>query len=151
MKIHGNYSMGNPRRVSIFLEEKGLEFPSKRPGPTMGQANMFYRLFPEKLPAAIARFHNEGRRLIEVLDRQLAKGDWLAGDYSIADIANWCWIRTYRWSGIDVEGLDNLHRWSERMEARPAVQKGVRVPVYVDVTVDTEEFWEIARKAVLQR
>src|SRR6185436_19846736 len=65
-------------------------------GPMMGQANVFYRYFPEKLPAAIARYQHESRRLFEVLNGQLAEHEWLAGDYSIADIANWCWVRTHK-------------------------------------------------------
>ena len=69
-------------------------------GPMMGQANVFFRYFPEKIQPAIDRYQNEGRRLFEVLNTHLAKQDWLAKDYSIADIANWCWVRTYKWSGI---------------------------------------------------
>ncbi len=97
-------------------------------GPMMGQANVFYRYFPEKLPAAIERYQNEGRRLFEVLDKRLADNEWLAGDYSIADIANWCWVRTYKWSGINIEGLDNLRRWMDTMRARPACERGIAVP-----------------------
>jgi glutathione S-transferase len=65
-------------------------------GPMMGQANVFYRYFPEKLQSAIDRYQNECRRLFEVLDGHLAKNEWLAGNYSIADIANWCWVQTYK-------------------------------------------------------
>ncbi|MGL4541694.1 MAG: glutathione S-transferase family protein, partial [Polymorphobacter sp.] len=79
-------------------------------GPMMGQANVFFRYFPEKIPAAIARYQNEGRRLFTVLDAQLATGEYLAGDYSIADIANWCWVRTHGWSGIETTGLPHLER-----------------------------------------
>ena len=61
-------------------------------GPMMGQANVFFRYFPEKLQPAIDRYQNESRRLFEVLDTHLSKNEWLAGEYSIADIANWCWV-----------------------------------------------------------
>ncbi len=105
-----------------------LMFQMSGIGPMMGQANVFFRYFPEKIPAAIARYQGEGRRLFEVLDRQLASHEWLAGDYSIADIANWCWVRTAKWSGIDTADLDHLARWSDAIAARPAVQKGVTVP-----------------------
>lgn len=98
-------------------------------GPMMGQANVFFRYWHEKYQPAIDRYQNEGRRLFEVLDAQLAKTEYLAGDYSIADIANWCWVRTHRWSGISTDGLANLQRWMDAIEARPAAQKGVRVPV----------------------
>ncbi len=98
-------------------------------GPMMGQANVFFRYFPEKIPAAIARYQGEGRRLFTVLDGQLAKTEFLAGpDYSIADIATWCWTRTASWSGIDTDGLPHLARWSEAIAARPAAQKGITVP-----------------------
>ncbi|MGB1580939.1 MAG: glutathione binding-like protein, partial [Nevskiales bacterium] len=97
-------------------------------GPMMGQANVFYRYFPEKLQPAIERYQNEGRRLFEVLDKRLEDNEWLAGDYSIADIANWCWVRTYKWSGINIEGLDNLRRWMDSMRGRPACERGIAVP-----------------------
>ena len=101
-------------------------------GPMMGQANVFYRYFPEKIQPAIERYQKEGRRLFEVLDSQLAKHEFLAGDYSIADMANWCWVRTYEWSGIDISGLDNLVRWKNSIEARPLARKGTQVPDKID-------------------
>ena len=97
-------------------------------GPMMGQANVFARYFPEKIPAAIDRYLRESRRLFEVLDGHLASHEWLAGEYSIADIANFCWARIHEWPGVDVGGLDNLQRWLALMEARPAVQRGLAVP-----------------------
>ncbi len=97
-------------------------------GPMMGQANVFFRYLPEKIPLAIERYQNECRRLFEVLDRQLAGNEWLAGDYSIADIANWAWVRTHKWSGASVEGLEHLNRWSAALYARPACVKGIEVP-----------------------
>ncbi len=100
-------------------------------GPMMGQANVFYRYFPEKIPAAISRYQNECRRLFEVLDGQLADNEWLAGDYSIADIANWCWVRTYKWSGVEAGDLVHLKRWRDAIRERPAAQRGVEVPVAV--------------------
>lgn len=97
-------------------------------GPMMGQANVFFRYFPEKIQPAIDRYQNECRRLFEVLDGHLQHNEYLAGDFSIADIANWSWVRTYRWSGVNIEGLDALHAWMDRITARPACQKGVEVP-----------------------
>jgi glutathione S-transferase len=97
-------------------------------GPMMGQANVFHRYFPEKLPAAISRYQNESRRLFEVLDKRLAEVEWLAGDYSIADIATWPWTRTHDWAGVSIDGLANLQRWHDAMAARPACQRGIEVP-----------------------
>jgi glutathione S-transferase len=98
-------------------------------GPMMGQANVFYRYFPEKIPSAISRYQNEARRLFEVLNRRLGEAEWLGGDYSIADIANWAWVRTYDWSGTSIDGLEHLQRWHNAMDARPACQKGINVPI----------------------
>ncbi|MGI9275237.1 MAG: glutathione S-transferase family protein [Endozoicomonas sp.] len=97
-------------------------------GPMMGQANVFYRYFPEKIQPAIDRYQNEGRRLLTVLDTRLKDNEYLAGDYSIADIANWCWARIWAWSGIDIEGLGNLQRWLDQLAARPACEKGIAIP-----------------------
>jgi glutathione S-transferase/GST-like protein len=103
-------------------------------GPMMGQANVFFRYFPEKIQPAIDRYQREVRRLFEVLDRRLGQAEWLAGDYSIADIANWSWTHTHEWSGVDASGLDHLARWDAAMRARPAVQRGRAVPGRQDAT-----------------
>ncbi|MBL6952866.1 MAG: glutathione S-transferase N-terminal domain-containing protein [Alphaproteobacteria bacterium] len=97
-------------------------------GPMMGQANVFYRYFPEKIQPAIDRYQHECRRLFEVLERGLTDQEYLAGEYSIADIANWCWVRTHKWSGVEVDGLPNLQAWIDRLAERPACQKGTKVP-----------------------
>jgi GST-like protein len=97
-------------------------------GPMQGQANVFFRYFPEKLPGAISRYQNETRRLYTVLDGQLGKGRYLAGDYSIADIANYSWVRIHEWAGVSIEGLDHLKRWMDDLAGRPAVQRGLAVP-----------------------
>ena len=99
-------------------------------GPMMGQANVFYRYWPgEKIQPAIDRYQNEGRRLFEVMETRLKDNEYLADDFSIADIANWCWVRIYKWSGINIDGLDGLQRWMNTMEERPACKKGVSVPI----------------------
>ncbi len=108
--------------------EQWLMFQMSAVGPMMGQANLFYRFFPEKIPAAINRYHAEVRRLFTVIDRHLSSHEWLAGDYSIADIATWCWTRTARWSGVDPDPFRNMARWSLAIASRPAVQRGINVP-----------------------
>jgi glutathione S-transferase len=121
-------------------------------GPMMGQANVFFRYFPEKIQPAIDRYQNEGRRLFEVLDDHLAKQEWLAKDYSIADIANWCWVRTYKWSGISIEGLDHLQRWMKAMYDQPGMSAGLSVPMKVESLLDDDkkakEFAKNAEKMV---
>jgi GST-like protein len=97
-------------------------------GPMMGQVNVFLRYFPEKIPSAITRYQNESRRLFDVLNTRLSDNEWLAGDYSIADIANWAWVRTHEWSGVSIDGLEHVQRWCEIISKRPACQRGVEVP-----------------------
>ncbi|HEY8696157.1 MAG TPA: glutathione S-transferase N-terminal domain-containing protein [Rhizomicrobium sp.] len=98
-------------------------------GPMMGQANVFFRYWPEKIQPAIDRYQHESRRLFEVLNGRLGESEYLAGDYSIADIANWCWVRTHPWSGVSTDGLEHLQRWLDAIGERTAVQAGVKVPV----------------------
>ena len=97
-------------------------------GPMMGQANVFFRYFPEKIQPAIDRYQGEVKRLFRVLDGHLAKNEYLAGDYSIADIANWAWVRTHSWSGVAIDDMPDLARWRDQIRARPAVQRGIEMP-----------------------
>ena len=97
-------------------------------GPMMGQANVFFRYHPEKIPAAIDRYQHESLRLLTVLDGQLNGRDYLCDDYSIADIANWCWAITHEWSGVDISGLEKLQAWLERLSKREAVERGRNIP-----------------------
>jgi len=121
-------------------------------GPMMGQANVFSRYFPEKIQPAIDRYQNESRRLFEVLDVQLSKNEWLAGEYSIADIANWCWVRTHNWSGVSLEGLVYLEKWKNKMYDQPGMLKGTKVPVDIGGLLnddkDQKEFIKNAQKMV---
>lgn len=98
-------------------------------GPMQGQANVFYRYFPEKIPAAIQRYQNETRRLYEVLNTRLEQAEYLAGEYSVADMATYPWVALYEWAGISVEGLEHLQRWLDAVAQRPAVQKGMQTPL----------------------
>jgi len=104
-------------------------------GPMQGQANVFVRYFPERLPSVMARYQTEALRLMGVMDRHLADHAYLAGDYSIADIACWPWIAQHGWAELDISPLPHLGRWFETMAARPAVQRGAAVPV-AQVTPD---------------
>jgi len=119
----------------IPADEKGrsrvvqwLMFQMGGLGPMMGQANVFTRYFPEQIQPAIDRYRRESRRLLEVLDGHLAVHEYLAGDYSIADIANFTWARIHEWPGVDISGLDHLARWLAAIADRPAVQRGLQKP-----------------------
>jgi GST-like protein len=97
-------------------------------GPMLGQAHHFRMYAPEKIQYAIDRYSNEAKRLYGVIDRRLGESEWLGGDeYSIADIATFPWLRSWKNQGVVLEEYPNLQRWFETIEARPAVQRGVQV------------------------
>jgi glutathione S-transferase/GST-like protein len=118
-------------------------------GPMMGQANVFFRYFPEKLQPAIDRYHGEVKRLFRVLDGHLATREYLAGEYSIADIANWAWVRTHDWSGVAIDDLPHLSRWVAQLATRPACQRGIEIPPRQqkrDTEDGAQQFIEAARR-----
>jgi glutathione S-transferase len=147
---NGDFAVFESGALMIYLAEKAgkllpadvkgrslviqwLMFQMGGIGPMMGQANVFYRYAPERIPYAIDRYQREVRRLFEVLDSRLEDNEFLAGDYSLADIANWSWVRGYKWSGVTLDGLDHLTRWMNAVSERPAVKRGVDVPEPVDL------------------
>ena len=129
-----------------------LMFQMSGVGPMMGQANVFFRYWHETYQPAVDRYQNESRRLFEVMNGQLNDHEYLAGDYSIADIANWCWVRTHPWSGVSVAGLEHLQRWLAVVGERPAVQRGILVPKRTVLEVDEDPAKRIAQvQTILQR
>jgi glutathione S-transferase/GST-like protein len=120
-----------------------LMFQMSGIGPMMGQVNVFARYFPEKIQSVIDRYRRESLRLFAVLDRELAKHEYIAGDYSIADMALWPWVSGYDYSGLSIDGLTNIERWLALVGARPAVQAGRDVPIKRDRAAEIEQ----ARKA----
>ena len=120
-----------------------LMFQMSGVGPMMGQLNVFARYFPEKIQSAIERYQREVTRLFGVLDRQLATHEYIAGDYSIADIALWPWVSGHDYSGVSVAEFASVQRWLALVGARPAVQAGRDVPIRRDRAAEIE----IARKA----
>jgi GST-like protein len=96
-------------------------------GPMFGQYNHFHAYAPEKLPYAMDRYEKEVIRLHRVLEKRLAEAEYLAGDYSIADIATFPWVRNPERRGIDLADFPAVKRWHDAIAARPAVQRGVAV------------------------
>ena len=124
-------------KTGMLLPKKGaarhrvmqwLMFQASGIGPIQGQAVVFERYFPKDVPDARKRYHNETRRLYEVLDQRLIDREWLAGDFSIADISNWSWIRSHRWARVPTEGLTSLERWIRQLRSRPACERGLNIP-----------------------
>ena len=109
-----------------------LMFQMSGVGPMTGQLAHFMVYAPEKLPYAIERYKKEVLRLMGVLDKQLASQEFLCGDYSIADIATFPWIRAYEFGGsshgLTLDDYPNVKRWSEMLQQRAAVQRGMAVP-----------------------
>ncbi|KKD35989.1 glutathione binding-like protein [Limnoraphis robusta] len=104
-----------------------LMFQMASVGPMFGQLSHFRNYAPEKIPYAIERYEKETLRLFGVLDGELAKQEFIAGDYSIADIATYPWVAAYEYLGVTLDNHPNLKRWVETMKNRPAVQKGMAV------------------------
>jgi len=98
-------------------------------GPILGQTHHFVKYNPGKAPFAEQRFTAEARRLYGVLDRRLDVADFVAGDYSIADIAIFPWTARFEWQGIDLNAYPNVRRWYKSIAARPAVVRGYEVPL----------------------
>ncbi|MGD7095085.1 glutathione S-transferase N-terminal domain-containing protein [Ralstonia pseudosolanacearum] len=97
-------------------------------GPMLGQTHHFRIYAPEKIDYAINRYTNEAKRLYGVIDKRLSESKYLGGpDYSIADIATWPWLRSWQNQGIVLSDYPRLQRWFEAIEARPAVQRAVKV------------------------
>jgi GSH-dependent disulfide-bond oxidoreductase len=149
---NGDFTVFESGAILIYLAEKTGRFLPSEPkarsrvlqwlmfqmggvGPMMGQANVFFRYAPEKIPYAIERYQREVRRLFEVMERQLSGNEYIAGnEYSIADIALWSWVAGYSWSGVRVDELPQLTRWMNLIGARPAAQKGRNIPPPADPT-----------------
>ncbi|HWJ99854.1 MAG TPA: glutathione S-transferase N-terminal domain-containing protein [Xanthobacteraceae bacterium] len=109
-------------------------------GPMAGQAHHFRSYAPEQIPYAVERYTREVGRLYGVIDKRVADRDFLAGEYSIADMATYPWAKLWKRQGQELDRLPNFARWMERMQARPAVARGmaVRVEEKVDLVTDVE-------------
>ncbi len=96
-------------------------------GPMLGQGQHFWSYAREKYPYSIERYTKEGRRLLEVMETQLAEREFMAGEYSIADIACFPWVRIHKLANLSIEDLPNLRRWYGAIRTRPAVDRGMNI------------------------
>ncbi len=118
-----------PKDPAIYYETlQWLMFQMGGVGPMFGQAHHFRRFAPEKIPYAIERYSKEARRLYGVMDAQLKDREFLAGPYTIADIATYPWAARHEWQGVDLGDFPNVKRWYNAISARDAVKKGMTVP-----------------------
>jgi GST-like protein len=124
-KANGAFMPKDPRRRS--LAQQWLMWQMAGFGPMHGQAHHFIRYAPEGQAYGVARYRNEAVRLLGVLDRRLAEVEYLAEEYSVADISTWPWVRATRAIALDLCGYPNITRWFETIGARPAVMRGTEV------------------------
>jgi GST-like protein len=125
----------SPGGTRYWEELQWLMFQMGQAGPMLGQTHHFVKFNPGKSAYAEERYRNETRRVYQTLDHRLAGRDFLAGDYSIADIATWPWISRFEWQQMNLHEYPNLLRWYLRIAERPAVQRGYGVPEALSVPV----------------
>ena len=144
----GKFLPNKPKKRSVVLQ--WLMFQMGGIGPMQGQAHVFYRYTPEKIEYAINRYQKETFRLYKVLDDQLKEKEYLADDFSIADIATWPWVNRHQWAGVDIRNLLNLRRWMENLGNRPAFQKGIEVPFKLNQeNISSEKVIEMGKNLLI--
>lgn len=122
----GRFLPAAPR--SRYQVLQWLMFQMSGVGPFFGQAHHFLRYAPQPVPYAMERYHKETLRLYGVMNSALAEREYLAGSYSIADIATYPWVARHDWHQVDLDEFPHVRRWFEAISARPAVQRGMKVP-----------------------
>ena len=145
----GKLLSSNPDERS--REIQWLMFQMGGIGPMMGQANVWFRYWDETYQPAIDRYQNETKRLFGVMDGHLKGREYLANELSIADIANWAWVRIYDWSGVPIDDFPHLSAWLDRLDQRPAFQKGINTPPSeYEQEAKAEDFVKGARNMLLK-
>jgi GST-like protein len=151
--------------IMLYLAEKEGRFLPLRPrersevlqwlfwqvgglGPMMGQAQHFFRYAPEPVPYGITRYQNETRRLLKILDDRLESREFVCGEYSIADMACFPWIRIHKLTGVALDDFPQVQAWYGRVRARPGVGRGLNAlrDQWVDVTTSDEAKRNLFRK-----
>lgn len=162
----GNFAVFESGAIMIYLAEKYGRFMPKDVkgrseviqwvmfqmggiGPMQGQANVFFRYAPEKIPYAIERYQTETKRLYRVLESRLESREYLCGEYSIADMANWSWVSLHFWAGVEIDDLPNVKAWAERIRARPAVQRGIAIPEPLNLGGASEDAKKMAQSILV--
>lgn len=140
----GQFMPADPRQRSVVLQWLMLQMAGV--GPMMGQAFVFLNYFEETIPSVIERYTNESKRLLGVLDKRLGEAEYLADDYSIADMATFPWASRYEMIGLEADSLPNLSRWIKQLGERPAVQAGLLIPP----KLSDEERIERAKKMLVK-
>ena len=152
----GNFAVFESGAILLYLAEISGQFlPSKLEsrseviqwvmfqmggiGPMQGQANIFFRYFPEKIQAAIDRYQNETKRLYTVLDNQLEGKEFICDEISVADFATFPWVNIHEWSGVEIDDLNSLSSWVERCRDRPAFQAGLEVPIKLEMQTEEDQ------------
>jgi glutathione S-transferase len=132
-------------------EMQWLRFQLGGIGPMMGQAKVWFRYWDETYQPAIDRYQNETKRLFGVMNGHLKGREYLANELSIADIANWAWVRIYDWSGVSIDDFPHLSAWLDRLDQRPAFQKGIKTPPSeYEEKAKEEDFVKGARNMLLK-
>ncbi len=117
------------KKTGRFEAIQWLMFQMGGVGPMFGQVHHFLRAAPQPVQYAIERYSKEARRLYGVMDRHLGANEWLASEYSVADIATYPWVARHEWHKVELADFPNVKRWYDVIGTRPAVMKGMKVPV----------------------
>ena len=123
---YGKFLPKDPKGMSQV--EQWLMWQMGGLGPMQGQNHVFRHYAPGENAYSRERYYKENLRLYGVMNNHLKKHEYLAGEYSIADIACWPWINSHDWAGIEIAGFEELHLWYEKIKKRPAVQRGMLIP-----------------------
>jgi len=126
--VRGSQRVTDPNPEGKYEALEWLMFQMASIGPGFGQAHHFLRFAKEKVPYAIERFGTETRRLYGVMDARLEQAPYLAGEYGIADIATFPWVARHEFHEVDLALFPAVKRWYDEIAARPAVQRGMKVP-----------------------